>query len=146
MELNLPAGAGGHAVIGDELRIPAVWCDFGACIDRYSHPDALGLADVRARAVAAGWRQDALGRFACPRCVQGNAAFRATMPLAPSQSEPSDELAPSPEELAPLPEEPLAVSAWDSFPLPALRLSAPPAEADQRRFRMREAGRHRLTA
>lgn len=74
---------GARAVIGNELRLPAVWCELGACIARFSHPDALGLRDVRARAEAAGWRQDALGRLACPRCQQTDPAFRATFPLAP---------------------------------------------------------------
>jgi hypothetical protein len=50
---------------------------------RFSHPDALGMRDVRARAEAAGWRRDAVGRLACPRCQQANAAFRATHPVVP---------------------------------------------------------------
>jgi hypothetical protein len=76
----LPAG---RAVIGNELRVPAVWCEFGACIGRFSHPDALGMRDVRARAEAAGWCQDAFGRLGCPRCQQTDSGFRATHPVVP---------------------------------------------------------------
>ena len=72
-----------RAVIGNELRLPAVWCELGTCIERFSQPDALGMGDIRARAEAAGWRQDAFGRLACPRCQQADAAFRATHPVVP---------------------------------------------------------------
>jgi hypothetical protein len=71
----------GRAVIGDELRIPIMWCEMGACISRYSYPAALGEADVRARAIGAGWRVDALGRLACPRCQQSDGRFWATHPV-----------------------------------------------------------------
>lgn len=73
----------GRAVIGNELRLPAVWCEFGACIERFSHPDALRMRDVRVRAQAAEWRQDALGRLGCPRCQQTDPGFRATLPVVP---------------------------------------------------------------
>ena len=65
------------AIIGNELRIPILWCDFGSCIAHYTHPDALGERDVRHRALAAGWRYDLLGRLACPSCVQHDATFWA---------------------------------------------------------------------
>jgi hypothetical protein len=71
------------AVIGNELRLPAVWCEFGACIERFSHPDALGMLDIRAQAEAVGWREDAFGRLACPRCQQADPAFRATYAVVP---------------------------------------------------------------
>ena len=71
------------AVIGNELRLPAVWCELGTCIERFSHQDALGMRDIRNRAADAGWRQDALGRLACPRCQQTDPAFRATHPVVP---------------------------------------------------------------
>jgi len=71
----------GRAVIGDELKIPVMWCEMGACISRYSDPAALGEADIRARAVGAGWRVDAFGRLACPRCQQSDGQFRATHPV-----------------------------------------------------------------
>jgi hypothetical protein len=69
------------APIGDELRIPTAWCEMGSCISHYAHPAALGEVDNRSRAIAAGWRVDALGRLACPQCLQGP-WFWATQPLA----------------------------------------------------------------
>ena len=71
-----------RAAIGDELRIPLAWCEMGACISRYADPAALGEADIRARAIAAGWRLDALGRLACPQCQQGDAWFWTAHPVA----------------------------------------------------------------
>ena len=71
----------GRAVIGDELRMPITWCEMGFCISWHADPDALGEADIRARAIAAGWRVDALGRMACPRCQQSNGQFWATHPV-----------------------------------------------------------------
>ena len=59
----------GRAVIGNELRIPVVWCEFGSCIGRYADAAALGQSDVTASAIAIGWRRDSLGRLACPACV-----------------------------------------------------------------------------
>jgi uncharacterized protein YbaR (Trm112 family) len=59
-----------RAVIGDELRLPTAWCQIGACIARYADGDALGEADVRARAVASGWCVDLFGRLVCPSCQQ----------------------------------------------------------------------------
>ena len=72
-----------RAVIGDEIRIPIMWCEFGSCIARYTHSGALGERDLRARALAAGWRYDALGRLACPDCAQHNPAFWPTRPPVP---------------------------------------------------------------
>jgi hypothetical protein len=65
-------------VIGDELRIPIMWCEMGSCIAWHADPAALGEADARVRAIKAGWRIDALGRLACPRCQQSDAGFWAT--------------------------------------------------------------------
>ena len=76
-----PAGAPARAVIGDELRIPIMWCEMGSCISWHADRTALGQADVRARAIRAGWRVDALGRLACPQCQQTDVAFRATRPV-----------------------------------------------------------------
>jgi hypothetical protein len=73
---------GVRAVIGDEIRIPIMWCEFGSCITRYTHPGALGEGDLRARALGAGWRYDALGRLACPDCVQHDSTFWPTRPPA----------------------------------------------------------------
>ena len=72
-----------RAVIGDELRIPILWCEMGSCISRHADPAALGEADVRARAIKAGWRIDALGRLACPRCQQSDPTFWATDSIMP---------------------------------------------------------------
>jgi hypothetical protein len=52
-----------------------VWCQMGSCIARHLDPQALGEADIRARAIAAGWRVDALGRLACPACQQTSPHF-----------------------------------------------------------------------
>jgi hypothetical protein len=69
-----------HAVIGDEIRIPTLWCEFGRCIERYTHAAASGERDLRGRALGAGWRYDALGRLACPACVAGDPEFLAAQP------------------------------------------------------------------
>jgi hypothetical protein len=69
-----------RAVIGDELRMPLAWCEMGACISHYADPAALGEADIRARAIEAGWRADALGRLACPQCQQGDSWFWTAHP------------------------------------------------------------------
>jgi len=71
-----------RAAIGDELRIPLAWCEMGSCISHYADPAALGEADIRTRAIAAGWRLDALGRLACPQCHQGDAWFWTAHPVA----------------------------------------------------------------
>jgi hypothetical protein len=73
-----------RAIIGDELRIPIMWCAFGACIERYTSADALGEQDLRARALAAGWRYDLLGRLACPSCAQHDETFWITRPPVPA--------------------------------------------------------------
>lgn len=84
-EVPAPQSAGSsiRAVIGDELRKPVLWCQMGTCVGHYADPDALGEADNRTRAVAAGWREDALGRFCCPLCLQRSPEFRATYPVVP---------------------------------------------------------------
>ena len=71
-----------RAAIGDELRIPLAWCEMGSCISRYADPAALGEADIRSRAIASGWRVDALGRLACPQCQQGDSWFWSAHPVA----------------------------------------------------------------
>ena len=70
-----------RATIGDQLRLPAAWCEMGSCIGRHADPAALGEADARARAISAGWRVDALGRLACPRCQQTSTGFRSSRPV-----------------------------------------------------------------
>jgi hypothetical protein len=59
-----------RAIIGDEMRVPMLWCEFGTCISRYTSREATSERDLRARALAVGWRYDRLGRLACPGCVQ----------------------------------------------------------------------------
>ena len=71
-----------RATIGDQLRRPVAWCEMGSCIGHHADPAALGEADIRARAISAGWRVDALGRLACPRCQQTSTDFRASHPVA----------------------------------------------------------------
>jgi len=73
----------GRAVIGDQLRMPIMWCEMGSCISWHADPAALGEADTRARAIGAGWRIDAFGRLACPRCQQTDPGFWATGPVVP---------------------------------------------------------------
>ena len=73
----------GRAVIGDQLRMPVMWCEMGSCISWHADPAALGEADTRARAIGAGWRIDAFGRLACPRCQQTDPGFWATSPVVP---------------------------------------------------------------
>jgi hypothetical protein len=65
-EVGGRAGAMARAVIGDQLRTPIMWCDMGSCISWHADTAELGEAGTRARAIAAGWRIDALGRPACP--------------------------------------------------------------------------------
>ena len=60
-----------------------MWCEMGSCISWYADPAALGEADTRARAIGAGWRIDALGRLACPRCQQSDPGFWASRPVVP---------------------------------------------------------------
>ena len=72
-----------RAIIGDEIRIPFIWCEFGTCDATYIHPDALGERDLRNRALAAGWRYDMLGRRACPSCAQHDPTFWTAPPPAP---------------------------------------------------------------
>jgi hypothetical protein len=82
-EVGVRAGATERAVIGDQLRMPVMWCEMGSCISWYTHPAALGEEDTRARAIGAGWRIDALGRLACPQCQQTDPGFWAASPVVP---------------------------------------------------------------
>jgi hypothetical protein len=71
-----------RAVIGDQLRIPIMWCELGSCISWYAHPEALGEADARTRAISAGWCIDAVGLLVCPQCQQTAPGFRSPRPVA----------------------------------------------------------------
>jgi len=53
-----------------------------ACISRHDDPAAVGEADIRSRALAAGWRHDAVGRLVCPYCQQRNPGLWVAYPLA----------------------------------------------------------------
>ncbi len=81
----VPRGSSGQvtqrAVIGDELRRPVLWCQMGSCVTRFADPGARGEADNRARAIDAGWREDAFARFACPACLQTSPEFRVKYPV-----------------------------------------------------------------
>ena len=70
-----------RAVIGDQLRMPIMWCEMGSCISWHADPAALGEGDARARAIGVGWRIDAFGRLACPGCQQTDPGFWATGPV-----------------------------------------------------------------
>ena len=59
-----------HCVIGDQIRLPAAGCDIVGCGAEFADLAALGEADNRARALAAGWSVDAFGRLVCPACQQ----------------------------------------------------------------------------
>jgi hypothetical protein len=78
---SCPATAG-RALIGDDLRIPIVWCEIARCVSHHTHPAALGEADIRARALSAGWRFDRLGRLTCPECQQSSPWFWPAHPVA----------------------------------------------------------------
>lgn len=74
----LCAGRPVRAVIGDQLRMPIMWCEMGSCISGRADSAALDEADARARAISADWRIDTWGRLACPRCQQTDPGFGAT--------------------------------------------------------------------
>ena len=77
------AAAAARPVIGDQLRMPIMWCEMGSCISWHADRAALGEADNRARAIEAGWRIDALGRLACPQCQETDSGFWAPRPVVP---------------------------------------------------------------
>ena len=78
-----------RAVLGDTIRRPAAWCEMPRCISRHEHPAALGEADIRARALAAGWCPDAVGRLVCPSCQQRNPDLWVAYRLARQNSAPA---------------------------------------------------------
>jgi hypothetical protein len=53
-----------------------------ACISRYDDSAAIGEADIRARALGAGWRHDTAGRLICPYCQRRRPGSRAASPVA----------------------------------------------------------------
>ena len=80
-------GTAGRALIGDQLRVPIVWCELAPCISHHTNPAALGEADNRARALSAGWRLDRLGRLTCPKCQQSSPWFWPAHPVVPWDKE-----------------------------------------------------------
>jgi len=70
-----------RAVIGDELRLPIIWCEMPNCINWHHDPASAGEHDARTRARDAGWRTDALGRLACPDCQQARPDYRTPQPV-----------------------------------------------------------------
>jgi hypothetical protein len=78
-------------VLGDQIRRPMVWCEIAPCIGRYEDPVALGEADIRARAVAAGWRHHAAGRLTCPACQQRSPDVWPVYPVVPRARTPAGE-------------------------------------------------------
>ena len=66
--LTHPVAITGQSVIGDQIRVPTAGCAMAGCEVAFADPAALGEADNRARAVAAGWARDDLGRLVCPAC------------------------------------------------------------------------------
>jgi hypothetical protein len=77
-----------RAIIGDESRVPALWCEFGSCIGRYASREAAGERDLRAMALASGWRYDSLGRLACPSCAGQDPAFGVRRPPTRADQDP----------------------------------------------------------
>jgi len=69
------------AVIGNQLRLPIIWCEMPSCINWHHDPDSLGERDAREHAYDAGWRTDALGRLACPDCQQTRPDYRTPQPV-----------------------------------------------------------------
>ena len=79
-----------RAVVGDRLRRPIAWCEMPACISRHDDPAAVGEADIRSRALAAGWMHDAVGRLVCPYCQQRSPSLWAAYPLARQHPGPAE--------------------------------------------------------
>jgi hypothetical protein len=79
-----------RAVLGDRLRRPIAWCEMPACISRHDDPAAVGEADIRSRALAAGWVHDAVGRLVCSYCQQRNPRLWAAYPLARQHPAPAE--------------------------------------------------------
>ena len=78
-----------RAVLGDRIRRPTAWCEMAACISRYEDPAALGEADIRARALGAGWRHDAVGGLVCPYCQQHSPGLWVTYPVVQQDHAPA---------------------------------------------------------
>lgn len=88
--LGGPVAITERAVLGDTIRRPIAWCEMPGCIFWHDDPAALGEADIRARALAAGWCHDAVGRLVCPCCQQRNPDLWITHRLARQHRAPAE--------------------------------------------------------
>jgi hypothetical protein len=78
-----PVPVAERAVIGDDLRLPVIWCEMPGCISwGYDDTVSAGFADSRRSAIGAGWRYDALGRLACTTCQQTRPDYDNPQPVA----------------------------------------------------------------
>jgi hypothetical protein len=89
--LTGPVAITERAVFGDQMRRPILWCEIGSCVSRYEDQAALGEADIRSRAIGAGWRRDAVGRLACPCCQQHSPQLWAAYPVVHYARKPAGE-------------------------------------------------------
>ncbi|MBO0771912.1 MAG: hypothetical protein J2P35_10695 [Actinobacteria bacterium] len=72
-------------------------CEAGGCRSQHEDQAALGESDVRARAIAAGWREDVLGRLACPACQSKQGLFWVPAPPGVPVARPSAPAPPVPD-------------------------------------------------
>lgn len=89
--LTGPVAITERAVFGDQMRRPILWCEIGSCVSRFEDPAALGEADIRSRAIGAGWRHDAVGRLACPYCQQHSTQLWVAYPVVHCARKPPGE-------------------------------------------------------
>src|SRR5207302_1089212 len=124
--------------IGDQLRVPTAGCAMAGCEVAFADPAALGEADNRARAVAAGWARDDLGRLVCPACQHDHPVppwwvyFQAPRPVGQEPRAASQERGPVSQERGPVRPERDAVSdrrPASRPPWPTGGLSQPAAPA-----------------
>jgi hypothetical protein len=122
----------GQSVIGDQIRVPIAGCAMAGCEAAFADPAALGEADNRARAVAAGWAKDDLGRLVCPGCQRDRPVppwwvySREPRPVTQEPRPVTQEPRPVSQERRPVSQERAAVAAHSraaSAPWPAV--SAP---------------------
>ena len=81
------AGPAVRALIGDQLRMPIMWCEMGSCISWHADPAALGEGDMRARAIGAGWRIVTERSDQAARAERPPAALRARRGLRSAPGE-----------------------------------------------------------
>lgn len=114
-------------VIGNQLRMPVASCEAGGCGARYEDWRALGEADIRARAIASGWREDLTGLLTCPGCQQCAPWPHAFRPGPPGAGRPYPAAAPAataaPAEQAGQPAP--GVPGWPAGPAQPSRLPGP---------------------